>query len=214
MSHFSADEWVDFTRGLLPPTKAAAMQAALDRGCNECRSSFQLWLAIGKSVSHEGENQPSETAIKAVKDAYIPEKPWKWMISAAQFAQVVFDSFREPALAGVRSVGKASRQITVETDPFVIDLQLESDLARHRVSLTGQIFNSRHSQAAVYGADVVLLSSGNLLRRTKANELGEFCLDFGREDDLRLFINIRGERAIGITLPDLDNQQASAATAG
>jgi hypothetical protein len=133
------------------------------------------------------------------------------MISAAQFAHVLFDSFREPTLAGVRSVGKTSRQITVETDPFVIDLQLESDPARQRVSLTGQILNSRNSQAAIHGADVVLLSSGNLLRRTKANELGEFCLDFGREKDLRLFINIRGERAIGVTLPDLENNQASAA---
>jgi hypothetical protein len=213
MNHFSADEWVDFTRGLLPPAKAAAMQAALDGGCSECRSSFQLWRAIGASILPEGKNHPSQSIIKTVKDAYASEKPWKWIISAAQFAQVIFDSFREPTLAGVRAAGQNSRQITVETDPFVIDLQLESDPARHRVSLTGQILNSRHSQAAIDGADVVLLSSDNLLRRTKANELGEFCLDFGREQDLRLFINIRGERAIGITLPDLENHQTSTAAA-
>ncbi len=214
MNHFSADEWVDFTRGLLPPAKAAAMQAALDKGCRECRSAFQLWRAIGEAIPHEKEIQPSEAVTKAVKNAYLSEKPWRWMISAAQFAQVVFDSFREPALAGVRSVGRTNRQITVETEPFVIDLRLESDPARRHISLTGQIFNSHNSQAAIHGADVVLLSSGNLLRRTKANELGEFCLDFGREKDLRLFINIRGERAIGITLPDLENYRANAATAG
>jgi hypothetical protein len=214
MNHFSEDEWVDFTRGLLPPAKAAAMQAALDGGCGECRSSFQLWRTIGESISFAREDQPAGAVIKTVKDAYISEKPWKWMLSAAHFAQVIFDSFRGPALAGVRSLGKTSRQITVETDPFVIDLQLEADPARHRVSLTGQILNSRHLQAAIGGADVVLLSSGNLLQRAKANELGEFCLDFGRERDLRLFINIRGERAIGITLPDLENHQANTATAG
>jgi hypothetical protein len=56
---------------------------------------------------------------------------------------------------------------------------------------------------------MVLLSSGNLVRKTKANELGEFCLDFGREKSLRLFINIRGERAIGIILPDLENSEAA-----
>jgi hypothetical protein len=212
MNHFLADEWVDFTRGLLPPGKATAMQTALDGGCSECRSSFQLWRAVGASILPEGENQPSEAITKTLKDAYTSEKPWKWMISAAQFAQVIFDSFRESALAGVRSIGKNSRQITVETEPFVIELQLESDPARHHVSLTGQILNSRHAQAAIDGADVVLLSSNNLLRRTKANELGEFCLDFSREKDLRLFINIRGERAIGITLPDLENHRANATT--
>lgn len=212
MSHFSADEWVDFTRGLLPPVKAAAMQAALDGGCSECSSAFQLWRAIGETLPQEEQNQPSEAALKAVKDAYVSEKPWHWIVSAAQFARVVFDSFREPALAGVRSVGRTNRQITVETNPFVIDLQLEFDPARRQVSLTGQILNSLNSQTALGGADVVLLSSGNLLRRTKANELGEFCLDFDREKDLRLFINIRGERAIGITLPELENHRANAAT--
>ncbi len=210
MSHFSADEWVDFTRGLLPPTKAVTMQAALDEGCGECRAAAQLWRAILDSSSHEGEYRPSEAVIGAVKNAYLPEKPWKWMISAARFAQVLFDSWREPALAGVRSSTKPTRQITVEAEPFVVDLQLESDSARHRVSLTGQVLNSSKSQTATHGADVVLLSSGDLVRKTKSNELGEFCLDFGREKDLRLFINIRGERAIGITLPDLESSEIMA----
>ena len=211
MGHFSADEWIDFTRGLLPPAKAAAMQAALDEGCSECRASSQLWRAILQSSSHEEEYGPSETAVRAVKEAFMPEKPWKWMISAARFAHVLFDSWREPVLAGVRSVTKPSRQITVEAEPFLIDLQLESDPARQRVSLTGQVLNSHRSQTGVHGADVVLLSADDLLRKTKANELGEFCLDFSRAENLRLFINIRGERAIGIHLPDLEKSEANVA---
>ena len=207
MSHFSAAEWVDFTRGLLPPAKARSMQTALEGGCSECLSSSQRWSAILEALTREGGYQPSEAAIGAVKNAYAPEKPWKWMIPVAQFAPVLFDSLREPALAGVRSSAKPSRQITVEAEPFVIDLQLESDSARQRVSLTGQVLNSHNSQTAINGADVVLLSLDNLIRRTKANELGEFCLDFGCEENLRLFINIRGERAIGIVLPDLESSE-------
>lgn len=208
MNHFSADEWVDFTRGLLPPAKAALMQAALDENCGECRSSLQLWSTILESLPREREYQPSEAALGAVKKAYIPQKPWKWMLSAAEFAHVLFDSLQEPALAGVRSSAKASRQITVEAKPYVIDLQLESDFTRKRVSLTGQIFNSDHSKMAVNGADVVLLSFDELIRKTKANDLGEFYLDFGGEENLRLFISIRGERAIGIALPKLESSEA------
>lgn len=209
MKHFSANEWVDFTRGLQPPAKAALMHAALDENCSECRSALQLWSAILESLPREREYQPSEAAIGAVKKAYTCQKPWKWMLSVAEFAHVLFDSLQEPALAGVRSSGKSSRQITVESKPYVIDLQLESDFTRRRVSLTGQIFNSDHSKTAVNGADVVLLSFDDLIQKTKANDLGEFYLDFGGEENLRLFINIRGERAIGVALPRLESSEAN-----
>ena len=210
MSHFSADEWVDFTRGLLPPAKAAAMQAILDQGCSECRSSLQLWRAVLESSPSERRYQPSETAVQSVKDAYVSEKPWKWIISSAQFAQVLFDSMKEPALAGVRSSTKASRQMTVKAEPFVIDLQLDSDSVRGRVSLTGQILNSQNSQTVINGADVVLLDAEKLIQKTKANELGEFYLDFSHQENLRLFINIRSERAIGIILPSMDSNGSDA----
>jgi hypothetical protein len=209
MNHFSADEWVDFTRGLLPPAKTAAMQASLDEGCSECRSSLELWRAILESLHRYRAYQPAEAVIASVKDAYMPEKPWKWMISVAQFAHVLFDSLREPALAGVRSSMKSSRQITVEAEPFVVDLQLESDSVQQRILLTGQVLKSHDAQTTINGADIVLLSADNFLQKTKANELGEFYLDFGREQNLRLFINIPGERAIGIVLPDLQSSEAN-----
>ena len=208
MNHFSTEEWVDFTHARLPLAKATAMQAALDAGCTECRSSWQLWRTLLESFAAESKYQPPAAAVQAVKNAYSMEKPWKWMLSVSQFAQVVFDSVQTPVLAGVRSSNRSSRQITVEAEPFVIDLQLESDSARRRVSLTGQVLGEASSQEAVRGADIILLSSDDLVQKTKVNESGEFCLDFGAQVNLRLFINIRGERAIGIALPQMESSQS------
>src|SRR3954466_5761350 len=208
MNHFSTEEWVDFTRGLLPPAKTTAMQTALDGGCPECRSSWQLWRTVLECCSMERNYQPSEVAVQAVNSAFNIERPWRWMLSVAQFGRVLFDSVQTPVLAGVRSSNRSSRQITVEAEPFVIDLQLESDSARRRVSLTGQVLGEASSQEAVRGADIILLSSDELVQKTKVNESGEFCLDFGAQVNLRLFINIRGERAIGIALPQMESSQS------
>jgi hypothetical protein len=207
MNHFSTEEWVDFTRGLLPPAKTTAMQTALDGGCPECRSSWQLWRTVLECCSMERNYQPSEVAVQAVNSAFNIERPWRWMLSVAQFGRVLFDSVQTPALAGVRSSARFSRQITVEAEPFVIDLQLESDSAQQRVSLTGQVLGEPNAQASVSGADVILLSAENLVQKTKANQLGEFCLDFGPKGNLRLFINIGGKRAIGIALPELESSE-------
>jgi hypothetical protein len=53
--------------------------------------------------------------------------------------------------------------------------------------------------------DVVLLNGERLIKRTVATNSGEFELELGHGEDMQLFINIRGQRAIGITLPSLEN---------
>jgi hypothetical protein len=50
----------------------------------------------------------------------------------------------------------------------------------------------------------VLLSGENLIGATRVNPSGEFDMEVGPDPNLHLFINIRGQRAIGIALPDLE----------
>ncbi len=52
---------------------------------------------------------------------------------------------------------------------------------------------------------MVLLSGERLVKKTSANAAGEFDLDFVPEENLQLFVNIRGKRAIAIVLPDMNS---------
>jgi hypothetical protein len=206
MSHFSVTEWVDFARGLTPPDRASLMRASAET-CDECKSSSRFWGHIYELLTRESRYQPSAPALESVKNAFPEEKPLPWLVKVADFATIVFDSFLQPALAGVRSSARSSRQITVESGAFVVDLQLESDTVQHQYSLTGQILASGNSAAQIGGAEVVLLSPDKVVQKTRANELGEFCLDFSYGENLRLFIDIKGERGVGIILPKLDDPQ-------
>jgi hypothetical protein len=98
----------------------------------------------------------------------------------------------------------SSRQFLHEAEPFVIDLRVESEPAKKRVWLMGQILNSKRPGKKLEAVDVVLLSGERLVAKAAANPSGEFELEFGDERGLQLFINIRGQRAIGIVLPDPD----------
>lgn len=207
MSHFSAIEWVDFARGLISPEKANLMQASAEK-CNECRSSSAFWGHVYELLSRERDYEPSTSVLESVKNAFPDERSVPWLAKVTDFATLVFDSFLQPALAGVRSSARSSRQITVESGPFVVDLQLESDTVQHQYSLTGQILGNGNSTAKISGAEVVLLSPERVVEKTRANEFGEFCLDFSYGDNLRLFIDIKGERGVGIILPKLDEPPA------
>ena len=102
--------------------------------------------------------------------------------------------------AFVRGSASPSRRLVHEAEPFVIDLRLES--VRDRLYLIGQILNSEKPDQAMYGVDILLLEGEDLVARTKASSSGEFELQCDHDRALRLFINIRGHRAIGIVVPD------------
>ncbi len=117
-------------------------------------------------------------------------------------ARLILDSSQQPALAGLRGYQAATRQFLHEAEPFVVDLRIESDPARRRVWLTGQVLHSKRPEAEMNGVDVILISGERFIAKTMAKPSGEFDFEFGEEKRLQLFINIRGYRAIGIILPD------------
>ena len=200
MSHFSQADWVDFTRGLLPQAEAAALEAHLRGDCEECLQSMTLWRTVLECLSQEAQYVPPDQAFKDVQAAYAVSKPWKWLIEIAHRTEIIFDSFRQPAPAFIRGAAMPSRRLVHEAEPFVIDLRLET--VRDRLYLIGQIVNSENPDQAMYGIDILLLEGEDLVARTKANTSGEFELQCERDRALRLFINIRSHRAIGIVLQD------------
>ncbi len=202
MEHFSQEEWVDLARALLSPAKTASMQAHLEKGCAECRESSAIWKLISELCSREAKYQLAEGVLRTVKAAYPAENCWTWFTQIAESARLVFDSFRQsPAM--VRSVASNTRHLVHEAEPYVIDIRLEPDpQLGQRTFLIGQILSSE-SRDELSKIDIVLLSGGRLVSKTTANASGEFELEIGREENMQLFINIRGDRAIGISLPEL-----------
>jgi hypothetical protein len=204
MNHFPPGDWIDLARGALPASQAARMQNHLSRHCDECLRSDELWRLVLNLATTEAGYKLPDRAVMDVKNAYGSARPERWLPQMAEFGRLLFDSFRQPDVAMVRAAMQSSRQLLHEVEPFIIDLRLESDPLRKRTSLTGQILNSEHPDQSTGEVDVVLLSGENLVKRTVANAQGEFELDFRPEDGLQLFINIRGQRAIGIVLPELE----------
>src|SRR5450631_4617007 len=70
MSHFSPVDWVDFTRGLLPPSESLEIQSHLDCGCEECLKSAAVWRFDQRSTRENEEfARVAEVAAK-VQAAY------------------------------------------------------------------------------------------------------------------------------------------------
>ncbi|MDQ2712271.1 MAG: hypothetical protein M3Y24_08600 [Acidobacteriota bacterium] len=205
MDHFSSEDWIDYVRGV-SPSKAALMETHLRQGCAECLRSSEVWGFVLSFSAKETHNAPPDDAVRVIKAAYVPARPERWLPEIAQFARLVLDTLKQPYSAAVRDSLPSSRLLLHEAEPFTIDLRLDTDLFRKRISLMGQILNSKEPEQSSQRIDVILLNGERLVKKTRANYAGEFDLEFGAEDNLQLFINIQGQRAIGIVLPDMNKQ--------
>jgi hypothetical protein len=203
MNHFAAGNWFDFVRGTLLAEPSASIRDHLESGCSECCKAFEMWQAALESAKRETDYCPPPHAVRFVKAAYAAaESRWGWLPQLARMARLVFDSSRQLSTAAVRGSMPSSRHLLHQAEPFVIDLRVESEPAKKRVWLMGQILNSKKPHTKIEAVDVVLLSGERLVAKTAANPAGEFEFEFADERGLQLFINIRGQRAIGIVLPD------------
>lgn len=178
------------------------MQNHLDENCKECRRAVDMWHRVAQCFLENQAYSPPESVVRLVKASFTRPESWTRFSKFATLARLVFDSSRAPAVASVRASKGTSRQLVHEAEPFVIDIRLESEPGRRSRFLIGQVLDRRSANKTVGNIDVVLLSGEDVVSKTSTNASGEFEFGFGLKDDLKLFIDIRGERAIGIVLPD------------
>ncbi len=209
MSHFLPSEWVDSVRGLLPPGRTVELQSHLDQRCPDCVEALGFWSRLAELLARESTYRPPGHLLRAVENLYIQQKPGRWLRAAARWAELVFDSFQQPSMAFVRGLARSDRHLVYEAAPFVIDVTLKTDAKQNSMSMVGQILRSENSDQGTSEVHVVLLSGEELIAKTVASENGEFALECDAHPNLNLFISIRGDRAIGISLCDSMNGQNS-----
>ncbi len=147
------EDWVDFVRDVLAPEQKMVMQHHLDTGCARCSKNLQLWRQVRTLAAHETTYHPPEEVVRFVKGSFALNRPLATRSRRTRLAQLVLDSFRQPALAGARATGQSPRQLLYRTGTLLIDLRMER-LSGSRLSLVGQVLDSnvgRHDPRAPRG---------------------------------------------------------------
>jgi hypothetical protein len=129
---------------------------------------------------------------KAGLGANLPEK--------RNSVQLLYDSWVQPAGAGTRSVGMRVRQMLYRAEPYQIDLQVEAQSDRNRLTVTGQLIDVRHPDIVDPGVQVTLSDGRGNLVHTVTNQLGEFRAEVNLSGDLELTFLGRDGKSIVILL--------------
>lgn len=118
------------------------------------------------------------------------DKQGAYKSRSGKTARLLFDSFRFPLPAGVRTSPAPGRHLTYKYGHTFIEMFLDRGLASEQVSLVGQVLNATAGEPEIPALTVVLVDQSGALARTTTNTSGEFALEFTSADTVSLEIRL------------------------
>jgi hypothetical protein len=186
MEHFNVEKWIDFVNQAVTTDERVLMAKHLKLGCVPCQETVSLWQRVRVSAAAEGNYQPPDSAVRIAKAAFAGAGLGSKKKGADSRVRVLFDSFLQPILAGVRSAGTSTRQMLYRADPYQIDVQLEMKPSGNRVVVTGQLLSLSNPKVTADGTRILVSNMHGDVVHSVANEFGEFSGEVRNSGDLQL----------------------------
>jgi len=191
MNHFDIFKCVDFVRGLIEESAQVAMERHLASGCRKCRHTPDLLRKLVTAARNDSQVRVPDYAPRCARAIFLLQQPEKIQILPRIPARLLYDSFREPLPAGLRTQQRLSRQYLYQAGDYSLDLRLENERGTARVALVGQIQNRKQPGKRLGSVPVQLLSGKQVLAQATSNSLGEFQMEYEPSKQLRLYVLVR-----------------------
>jgi len=202
MHHYDFEKWIDFARGVAPDALRKSMEEHLKTGCQECSGEFATWKTFYAFSNGESRFEPPRDLVQSVKLAFAPRSTPATHSRAREFAKLIFDSFAQPQLQGVRSTSTTHRQLVYRAGSLMIDMSLRPLENSSRRSLTGQVVDAERADTQMDAVHVHLLSGRKELAHTHTDRFGEFYLEYDPERDLQLSLEVGPTKDVFVPLDD------------
>jgi hypothetical protein len=190
MNHFAIEQWLDLVHGLVPDKERATMEQHLSSGCAMCNGVVSRLRKLVVATSADAGYVVPDYAVRSARAFFALQQPQKLLTLPRLVAKLVFDSLREPALAGVRSQHRITRQAMYEAGDYCVDLRMERERGSASVVLVGQIANRSRPEQRVARFPILLMSGKEVLGRTVSNSSGEFQIEYQPRKSLRLRVPV------------------------
>ena len=202
MKHFSLEEWADFARNVVRQDLKKAMETHLESGCKKCAETFEVWRRVTDTARRQTDQEPPENAVRTAKGMYLLHGFRRPRSKKVTLAELLFDSFRAPVVAGVRSGTMPNRQLLFGAGDYRVDLRIEPQEGSDEVSLVGQVLNASNPNERLASAPVVLSRRNKVLAKCLTNQFGEFHIPCGLASECQLRVELPGKTGLAIPLGD------------
>ena len=199
--HFKLEEWADLARDVTRPEAAAKMRQHLDTGCSECIEAFASMCALAALAKRKEDYEPPAELVRSAK-ALAAQAAFQ--AGKGDFMDLVFDSFLQPAAAGVRGARHAARQVLYQKGTCCIDIRLEHDTQAKKLNVMGQVLDSGESGRGVGSILVEVVQGEKPVATATTNSYGEFELSVTNGGGVELCFGVSSSNCFWVRIPPID----------
>jgi len=190
MRHINAEKLMEYRDGQLTDDAKAVVDNHLSQcsSCSELKQELQQFMSfIESDASFEPPAEVLQWGVSLFQPILQPRESIGGQVRKI-VASLVFDTFDEPAVAGVRRVGAPPRQLLFRAGDVDVDVKIESVETNDRICLVGQVLSN--SEKFFDNTPVKLESHGMVRYKTLTNSVGEFVFDEVPKDTYHLSVDL------------------------
>jgi hypothetical protein len=192
--HLSSEIVFDLLGGRLLSDQEAFWKRHLET-CSKCAELIDALKAMGIGLRRSHLKSAPDEVLRKAMDVFSHTPQQRGTQIRFVLASIIFDSFTEPALAGVRGEAAASaRQLVMHAEEFDVHVKIWGDSDSRQ--MLGQLL-PRNGENFVNTARFHLLRNGERIETTAIDDLGEFHFSDVPEGDLSLQIDLPNLTVIG-----------------
>jgi len=189
MQHITVENLINYIDGQASDVEKSTLDSHVV-ACRDCGELKQEFQALIHHLQEDASFEPPADLVQWSLDLFQPFKRPQGVVGGLRkfIASLVFDTYDQPMLAGVRRVGAPPRQLLFRAGDVDVDVKIESMEANDRITLVGQVLSN--TDKFFDNTPVKLESHGIVRYRTKTNVVGEFSFDEVPKDTYHLSVDL------------------------
>ena len=190
--HLNSEVVLDLLDGRIDSSQMPDLNAHIEQ-CSSCGRQLDEWRTIHSMLGRPHLASAPAQLLRLADSIFEPTpSPVREGIRKV-VAALVFDSFAQPAFAGVRGAAEA-RQVVLRAEDFDVHVKISGDPGQQQ--LIGQIF-PRNESRFVDNAQLQLLKDGERVGLTVVDQFGGFQFEEVPQGTLSLQIDLPRLTVVG-----------------
>lgn len=189
MQHITIENLIDYVDGKGSDVEKSTLESHV-MACGDCSGLKQEFQSLIHRLKEDASFEPPAELVQWGINLFQPVMQPQGAVNSLRkyIASLVFDTYDQPMLAGVRRVGAPPRQLLFRAGDVDVDVKIESMEANDRITLVGQVLSN--TDKFFDNTPVKLESHGIVRYRTRTNVVGEFSFDEVPKDTYHLSVDL------------------------